>query len=106
MNFKTLVLAGVVAAVGLTVALFVAGVAFSNPALVGSAKMGALLSSLAAPLALVLGKLLGVKRKERMAEGEPRPVVNPSGRISLRGRNAPPSDDDVDLGGEPSGEGA
>lgn len=62
MDVRSLALSGVIAGVGLTVALFVAGVAFQDPTLQGAAKMGALLSSLAAPLALVGGKLLGVER--------------------------------------------
>jgi len=61
MDFKSLVMAGLIAGLGLTVALFVAGVAFTDPGLQGAAKMGALLSALAAPMALILGKLLGVK---------------------------------------------
>jgi hypothetical protein len=91
----------------LTVALFVAGVAFTEPTLQGAAKMGALLSSLAAPLALFLGKLLRVKRKETVEPGEEEPAVNSVGRISLRGGTEPPSShDEIDLGGTPSGEGA
>lgn len=62
MNVKTLTLAGLVAGIGLTVALFVAGVAYTDETLIGSAKMGALISSLAAPLALVAGKVLSVNR--------------------------------------------
>lgn len=62
MDLRTLVVAGLVAAIGLTVALFVAGVAFTEPGLQGSAKMGALFSSLAAPLAIVLGRMLGIRR--------------------------------------------
>ncbi len=85
MSFKTLALAGLVAALGLTVALFVAGVAFTDPALQGSAKMGALLSSLAAPLAWVAGKLLAVERKDAV--------------------EAAPNEEEMDLGGSPSGEG-
>ena len=106
MDIKTLFLAGLTAAIGLTVALFVAGVAFTTPALQGAAKMGALLSSLAAPLVLVLAKLLNVKRKETVVLGDPMPVISPSGRPSLRGSSHPPvSERELDLGGTPSGEG-
>ncbi len=63
MDGKSLLLAGLTAGLGLTVALFVAGVAFVDPGLQAAAKMGALLSSLAAPLVLVAGKVLGVKRQ-------------------------------------------
>ena len=69
MNAKTLALAGLVAGIGLTVALFVAGVAYTDEALIGSAKMGALISSLAAPLAFALGKVLSVNRKDSAAAG-------------------------------------
>jgi Na+:H+ antiporter, NhaA family len=68
MDFKSLVVAGLVAGIGLTVALFVAGVAFTEPGLQGAAKMGALISSLAAPLALVAGKVLSVHRNETVQQ--------------------------------------
>lgn len=73
MNARSLLVAGMIAGLGLTVALFVAGVAFTEPGLQGAAKMGALLSVVAAPLALVTGKLLGVRelapaRKEKSPE--------------------------------------
>ena len=63
MNVKHLFVAGVVAGLGLTVALFVAGQAFKAPYIdaQGAAKMGALFSGGIAILALVLGKMLGVK---------------------------------------------
>ena len=59
---KELVLIGVVAGIGLTVALFVAGEAFPEPVVQGAAKMGALLSGGLAILAIVLGKMLGVRK--------------------------------------------
>lgn len=61
MKLKHLVVAGVVAGLGLTVALFVTGEAYpgENP-LQGPAKMGAVFSAGAAFIAIVLGKLLGV----------------------------------------------
>ena len=63
MNIRHLFVAGVVAGLGLTVALFVAGQAFKAPFIEaqGAAKMGALFSGGIAILALVLGKMLGVK---------------------------------------------
>lgn len=61
MTTRSLVVAGVVAGMGLTVALFVASVAFTDPVHQGAAKMGALASGVAALLALALGRLLGVK---------------------------------------------
>ena len=62
MGSKEVVVAGMVAGLGLTVALFVAGVAFTEPNMQGAAKMGALLSAGAAILAIVSGKLLGIKK--------------------------------------------
>lgn len=62
MGKKELFLAGVVAALGLTVALFVAGAAFTDLTIQGAAKMGALFSGGVAVIALVLGRVLRVKR--------------------------------------------
>ncbi len=62
MGKKELFLAGVVAALGLTVALFVAGAAFTDPIIQGSAKMGALFSAFVAAIALILGKVLRIKK--------------------------------------------
>lgn len=61
MNARSLLVAGLTAALGLTVALFVAGVAFTDPALAGAAKMGALFSAAVAPAVLLLGRVLRVK---------------------------------------------
>lgn len=63
MSFRHAVTAGVVAALGLTVALFVAGQAFAGPdiALQPAAKLGALLTVFIAPIAIIVGKLLKVK---------------------------------------------
>jgi NhaA family Na+:H+ antiporter len=62
MGRRELFLAGVIAGIGFTVALFVAGEAFVEPALQGAAKMGAMLSIVAAPLALLLAKVRGPAR--------------------------------------------
>lgn len=62
MGKKELFLAGLIAALGLTVALFVAGAAFTDLHIQGAAKMGALFSASVAVLAIVLGKVLGVKK--------------------------------------------
>ncbi|MGE0791310.1 MAG: Na+/H+ antiporter NhaA [Sandaracinaceae bacterium] len=61
MDWRSLLVAGMTAALGLTVALFVAGVAFTEPGLVGSAKMGALMSAFVAPLVLAAARVLRVK---------------------------------------------
>ncbi|PIE91189.1 MAG: sodium:proton antiporter [Acidobacteria bacterium] len=62
MNIRTLIVAGVVAGLGLTVALFVAGEAYTDLGLQGAAKMGALFSAAAAVVALILGKVLAIKK--------------------------------------------
>jgi len=61
MDAKSLAVAGLTASLGLTVALFVAGVAFTAPALQGAAKMGALLSAVAAPVVLAVARVLRLK---------------------------------------------
>jgi len=55
-------MASLVAALGLTVALFVAGAAFVDPELRGEAKMGALFSGVVGVVAVVLGRILGMGR--------------------------------------------
>lgn len=59
---RELLLIGLVAGVGLTVALFVAGEAFTNPELQGAAKMGALLSFACAIAAVGGGRLMKLRR--------------------------------------------
>lgn len=59
---KELVLVGLIAGIGLTVALFVAGEAFAEPAIQGAAKMGALLSAGCAIIAIVAGRILKIRR--------------------------------------------
>jgi NhaA family Na+:H+ antiporter len=63
MGLKHLFVAGIIAGLGLTVALFVAGEAFKGELNVhmGPAKMGAVFSAIAALLAIVAGKILNVK---------------------------------------------
>lgn len=67
MGKKDLFVAGIVAGVGLTVALFICNSAFSDPSVQGAAKMGALFSVLAAPISMIAAKLLGVRKYK---EGE------------------------------------
>jgi NhaA family Na+:H+ antiporter len=64
MNVRSLFAAGVTAGLGLTVALFVAGVAFTDAHLQGAAKMGALMSAFIAPLAIFVARALGAHRIE------------------------------------------
>jgi NhaA family Na+:H+ antiporter len=62
MSYRDLAMAGFIAALGLTVALFVAGAAFKNsPELLGQAKMGALFSGAVGLVAIVIGRVFGFK---------------------------------------------
>lgn len=60
---KELLLIGMIGGLGLTVALFVAGEAFTDPLIQGAAKMGALGSAGCGLLAIVSGRLLKVRRR-------------------------------------------
>jgi Na+:H+ antiporter, NhaA family len=72
MEFRDTVVVAIIAGLGLTVALFVAEQAFADPIIGGAAKMGALLSVLAAPLAFGVAKALGVKKvKDRNSQKAP-----------------------------------
>lgn len=86
MDWRSLLTVGLVAGLGLTVALFVAGVAFTDPALQGAAKMGALMSAFVAPLAMVVGRMLRVKEPRRGAPPihvKPVDVLVPVGSRSI-----------------------
>ncbi len=62
MDYRHVVTLGMVAGIGFTVALFVSVAAFTVPgAIQDSVKMGALLSFGAAPLAIILGRVLGIR---------------------------------------------
>lgn len=63
MNYISLMIASLIAGLGLTVALFIIGQAYTQPFLQDGAKMGALFSILVVPLALLLGRLFKVKKK-------------------------------------------
>jgi NhaA family Na+:H+ antiporter len=62
MGLRELVVASHIAALGLTVALFVASAAFTEPSLLGQGKMGALLSALVGGSAFALARSLGIRR--------------------------------------------
>jgi NhaA family Na+:H+ antiporter len=64
MRTADLFVIGCVAAIGFTVSLFIAAVAFDPGPVQDAAKMGALFSFGAALLAFVAGKLLGVEKKQ------------------------------------------
>lgn len=59
---KELVLVGLIAGIGLTVALFVAGEAFTDASVQGAAKMGAVFSAACGLVAIVAGRLMKVRR--------------------------------------------
>lgn len=62
MGTRHLLVAGMIAGIGFTVALFVAGEAFADPVVQGAAKMGAMLSIAIALLAFLVAKLLGIRK--------------------------------------------
>ncbi|MGV6838582.1 MAG: Na+/H+ antiporter NhaA [Planktomarina sp.] len=64
MRLIDLFVIGCVAAIGFTVSLFVASVAFENGPVQDAAKMGALFSFVAAIIAIIAGKLTKVEKKE------------------------------------------
>jgi NhaA family Na+:H+ antiporter len=67
MGVRELMMASLVAALGLTVALFVAGAAFVDPDLLGQAKMGALFSGFVGLAAILLGRAFGMSKAGRPA---------------------------------------
>jgi NhaA family Na+:H+ antiporter len=64
LGVRELVMAGYVAALGLTVALFVAGAAFTDEVLLGQAKMGALFSGFVGLSAILIERSLGMNRRD------------------------------------------
>lgn len=61
LNYPALIVMGVTAGIGFTVALFFTTAAFPPGTVLDEAKMGALLSFLAAPIAIGLGKALKIR---------------------------------------------
>jgi NhaA family Na+:H+ antiporter len=77
MDYRHVVTLGMVAGIGFTVALFVSVAAFKTPGPIqDAAKMGALLSFAAAPLAILIGRSLGIRPEpvEAAAEESPQTV--------------------------------
>jgi NhaA family Na+:H+ antiporter len=62
MKKNELLVVGIIAGFGFTVALFVAGEAFIDPTHQGAAKMGAMLSCFAAAVAAIAARLLKIKK--------------------------------------------
>ena len=62
MGKKELLLVGIIGGIGFTVALFVAGEAFTDQAIQDAARIGALMSAFAALIAIAAGRLLGIRR--------------------------------------------
>jgi Na+:H+ antiporter, NhaA family len=62
-GMKELFVMALIGGIGLTVSLFVAGEAFTDPQMQGGAKMGALASALIAPAAILLSRTLGIARQ-------------------------------------------
>lgn len=62
MKNNELLVVGIIAGFGFTVALFVAGEAFIDPTHQGAAKMGAMLSCFAAAIAAIAARLLKIKK--------------------------------------------
>jgi NhaA family Na+:H+ antiporter len=83
-----LVVVGVVASIGFTVSLFFATTAFSEGAALAETKMGALLSFVAAPLAVVVSRVVRVRalevRIEAHATDSRRNATEMSGGKTLR----------------------
>jgi NhaA family Na+:H+ antiporter len=61
LTYPHAVVMGIAAGIGFTVALFFATAAFPPGTILDQAKMGALLSFFAAPIAIVLGRLIGLR---------------------------------------------
>ncbi|OEF99205.1 sodium:proton antiporter [Vulcanibacillus modesticaldus] len=62
MEYKHIILVGIIAGLGLTVALFVAGAAYTDPLIQGSAKMGALFSAFVTLIAFIVAKIFKIKK--------------------------------------------
>ena len=90
MSPHALLLTSMIAGIGLTVALFVAGAAFTDPALQGAAKMGALASILIAPLALIVGRLTS-SNPAAQPPGNSKAAVATNSNIPVGRRSADPS---------------
>jgi len=64
MSRQHLLVAGIIAGIGFTVALFIADAAFTDPAVQGAAKMGAMLSICIFPVAMAVARMLGIRKQK------------------------------------------
>ncbi len=82
MSLRHVFLTSIIAGLGLTVALFVSGQAFTDPVLQGAAKMGAVFSVFAALLAFAAREVVGLRNPsaETGAGTEPVAVAGPVGK--------------------------
>lgn len=62
MQWKEVFIIGLTAGMGLTVALYVAGCAYTVPSITAAAKMGALCSVMSAPIAIILSRILNIRK--------------------------------------------
>lgn len=88
MTTRHVVLTSIVAGLGLTVALFVSGQAFTDPLLQGSAKMGAVFSVLAAGIAFAAREALGLRPVSAKSDALHEALVAVE-RMIEHGREAP-----------------
>jgi NhaA family Na+:H+ antiporter len=69
LRLRDLLVVGVAASIGFTVSLFFATAAFPSGRALAETKMGALLSFVAAPLAVVIARVVGVSARLRTPDG-------------------------------------
>jgi NhaA family Na+:H+ antiporter len=69
LRFRDLLVVGVAASIGFTVALFFATAAFPGGTALAETKMGALLSFVAAPLAILIARAVGISTRRAAVEG-------------------------------------
>lgn len=79
MKMRHLFVTGLVAALGLTVALFVSGQAFTSPVLQGAAKMGSVLSAGVALFAWLAAELLDIRPHESLLRKVRRKLTSQTG---------------------------
>ncbi|HMO14160.1 MAG TPA: Na+/H+ antiporter NhaA [Pirellulaceae bacterium] len=81
MDIRHLITAGVIAGIGLTVALFVSGQAFTDATVQGAAKMGSLFSAIAFFVAFIVARAMGIRPILKMHEHRSSPPIDDKKRI-------------------------